>query len=98
MIGMVREIRDLGRFVLPVDLRHLLKIKPGDELEFFLNGNQIVLRKCELGCLFCGKSKGIIVFKDRRVCRKCISMAVEVGKQKGDGNAVSNRGARIRRF
>lgn len=43
--GVVRRIDDLGRIVIPKEIRKTLRIKDGESLEFFLNSDNIVLKK-----------------------------------------------------
>jgi len=46
--GMVRRVDDLGRIVVPKEIRKNLKIKTGECLEIFLENEKIVLKKKEL--------------------------------------------------
>ena len=68
---MARKVDDLGRIVLPVELRRLYGIRTGDALEISVDGDAIVLRKLELGCVFCGAMVGLADFRGRHVCRPC---------------------------
>lgn len=68
---MARKIDDLGRIVLPVELRRLHGIQTGDSLEISVDGDAIVLRKLSPGCIFCGETDGLSSFRDRSVCRDC---------------------------
>ena len=68
---MARRVDDLGRIVLPVELRRLYGIRTGDALEISVDGDAIVLRKLERGCVFCGALADLAVFRDRWVCRSC---------------------------
>ena len=69
--GIVRKIDELGRIVLPIEMRHTMHIKPRDSMEIFVDGNSIILRKYEQECIFCGSTKKVSVFKDRCVCENC---------------------------
>ena len=51
--GIVRKVDELGRIVLPIELRRTLDIMEKDSIEVFLDGKLIVLRKYELSCTFC---------------------------------------------
>jgi transcriptional pleiotropic regulator of transition state genes len=73
---MVRKIDDLGRIVLPVELRRLYGIQPGEPLAISVDGDAIVLRKLDQGCIFCGGAVGLVTFRDRAVCATC---ATELG-------------------
>ena len=70
--GIVRKVDELGRIVLPIELRRTLDIEVKDALEIYVEGSQIILKKYEPACVFCGDSKDVIRFKEKNVCRKCI--------------------------
>lgn len=70
--GIVRKVDELGRIVLPIELRRTLDIDVKDALEIYVDGNQIVLRKYEPACVFCGNAKDVINYKGKNVCRNCI--------------------------
>ena len=69
--GIVRRIDDLGRIVLPVELRRTLELETGDSLEIFVEDNTIILKKYQPACIFCGNVRDISVYKDRYVCSSC---------------------------
>ena len=69
--GIIRKIDDLGRIVLPMELRRHMHIAPGDEMEIFVEGNMIVLEKYEPTCVFCGKSETLVEYADKNVCKAC---------------------------
>lgn len=69
--GIVRKIDDLGRIVLPKELRTMLDISERDSLEIFRDGNYIVLQKYEPSCVFCGSSENVGGFKGKNVCAAC---------------------------
>lgn len=68
---MVRKVDDLGRIVLPIELRRLYGIQAGEPLAISVDGNAIVLRKLDEGCVFCGGAHGLVTFHDRAVCTPC---------------------------
>lgn len=70
--GIVRRVDDLGRIVLPRELRKILNIDPRDSLEIFMDGDTIILRKYEPQCIFCGQASGVRTFKSKNVCENCI--------------------------
>ena len=76
--GVVRRVDELGRIVIPIELRRTLDIAEKDALEIYVDGGQIVLRKYEPGCLFCGELKGVINYKGKIICRKCLDEMKEV--------------------
>lgn len=70
---MARKVDDLGRIVLPVELRRLHGIQTGDALEISVDGDSIVLRKLSPGCVFCGGTAELGTFRDRSICTGCRS-------------------------
>lgn len=71
-IGSVRKVDELGRIVIPKELRRTLNIEEGDPLEIFVDGEEVVLRKYEPGCVFCGNAKYVVEFKGKKICTNCI--------------------------
>lgn len=71
-LGIVRRIDNLGRIVLPIELRHSLDIKEGDSLEFFTEENRIVLKKYQPACIYCGNARDIVTFHGYNICANCI--------------------------
>ena len=69
--GIVRKVDELGRIVLPIELRRTLHIDVKDPLEIYVDGSQIILAKYEPSCIFCGSSEHILDFKGKAVCRRC---------------------------
>lgn len=70
--GIVRKVDELGRIVLPIELRRNLNIEEKDSLEIFLDGENIVLKKYELSCVFCGNTENVRLYKDKNICEGCI--------------------------
>ncbi|MGI6668179.1 MAG: AbrB/MazE/SpoVT family DNA-binding domain-containing protein [Acetivibrionales bacterium] len=70
--GIVRKVDELGRIVLPVELRRTLNIAEKDALEIFIDGASIVLKKYEPACIFCGNAKDIISYRGKNICRACM--------------------------
>jgi transcriptional pleiotropic regulator of transition state genes len=69
--GIVRKIDDLGRMVIPIELRKTMNINKKDPMEIFVDGNEIILRKYEPACIFCGSADDIIEFEGRTICGSC---------------------------
>lgn len=69
--GIVRRIDELGRVVLPVDLRRALELDVRDPVEVFVDEDAIILRKYQPNCIFCGSSKAIGHFRSKPVCAEC---------------------------
>lgn len=69
--GIVRKVDDLGRIVIPKELRDLLNIQTKDTLEIFLEDNRIILRKYERQCVICGASTDLFTYLDKHICKQC---------------------------
>lgn len=69
--GIVRRIDELGRIVLPVELRRVLEISERDALEIFVEDNKVILQKYHPACIFCGSKDGLRTFHDHQVCEDC---------------------------
>ncbi len=70
--GIVRKVDELGRIVLPVELRRTLDIAVHDELEIYLDEDKVILRKFENTCLFCASNKRLVSYMGKNVCRDCV--------------------------
>ena len=69
--GIVRKIDDLGRIVLPAETRRLFSIHEGDQLAISVEGDNIIIRKLEDTCTFCGSTKDVTPFKGKGICARC---------------------------
>jgi AbrB family transcriptional regulator, transcriptional pleiotropic regulator of transition state genes len=69
--GVVRKIDELGRIVLPSELRRVFGIREGEELEISVEGERVILQKRGDVCIFCGADDPAIEYRGRRVCRPC---------------------------
>ena len=70
--GIVRKVDELGRIVLPIELRRTLEIAERDSLEIYVEGSTIILKKYEPACIFCGDAKDVVNYKGRNICRTCL--------------------------
>ena len=70
--GMIRKIDNLGRIVIPKEIRKNLNIRENDAIEMFTDENRLVLRKYAPFCIFCNSDRGIIAYKGHNVCQKCV--------------------------
>ena len=69
--GIVRRVDELGRVVIPIELRNKFNIKVKDPIEIYVDGTSIILKKFEHNCIFCGNTKDLIQYKDKLICKKC---------------------------
>ena len=70
--GIVRRVDELGRIVLPIELRRTLNIAEKDSLEIYVDGSSIMLKKYQPACIFCDSAKDISVFKGKNICSVCL--------------------------
>ena len=71
--GITRKIDELGRIVLPKELRKTLGIEPGTPIEIYTEEDTIILKKYENRCVLCGSTADVEDVKGKKVCRKCIN-------------------------
>lgn len=69
--GIVRNVDELGRIVLPKELRNSFGIEPKDALEIFTEGDRIILQKYTPSCVFCDGDGDVREVLGKRVCAKC---------------------------
>ena len=69
--GIIRRVDELGRVVIPMEIRNQFNIVEKDPIEIYVEGSCIVLKKYEPNCIFCGNTKNLISYKDKLVCSKC---------------------------
>jgi AbrB family transcriptional regulator, transcriptional pleiotropic regulator of transition state genes len=69
--GIARKVDELGRIVLPVEMRRLFGIRPGDEMEISVDGGSIQLRKVEVRCVFCDGVDDLRPYREKLVCASC---------------------------
>ena len=70
--GIVRKIDDLGRMVIPKELRKTMNINKKDPMEIFVENDKIILQKYEPGCIFCGNVENTVDYKGKTVCKDCL--------------------------
>ena len=75
--GIIRKVDELGRIVLPIELRRTLDIAERDELEIYMENDRIILQKFEPACVFCGSARGLIAFRGKNICQDCVKKISE---------------------
>lgn len=89
-VGVVRKLDELGRIVIPIELRRTLDIEEKGPLEIFTNENgEIVLKKYQPGCEFCGSLENVKTFSSKNICQSCIDTLVM--QNKGQSKASDTR-------
>lgn len=70
--GIVRKVDELGRVVIPIELRRNLNINVKDPLEIFVDDDNIILKKYAPACIFCGQADDIRIYESKKICKSCI--------------------------
>jgi len=70
--GIVRKVDELGRVVIPIELRRTLGIQEKDALEIYVDGERIMLKKYEPACIFCKNVENTVVYNNKIICKDCI--------------------------
>lgn len=79
--GIIRHIDELGRIVVPKEMRRSLDIAAEDPVEILLEGDSIRLRKYQTSCVFCGSAEGLSEFKGKTLCRACLDELKDAAAQ-----------------
>ena len=75
--GIIRKVDDLGRIVLPIELRRTLDIAERDEIEIYMENDKIILQKFEPACIFCESVRGLMSYRGKNVCQECVKKMAE---------------------
>jgi transcriptional pleiotropic regulator of transition state genes len=78
--GIVRRVDELGRIVLPKEIRKILDIPTRTPMEIYTEGDTIVFKKYEPDCLFCGSGDALITYKGKHVCLSCLKRLGEMNE------------------
>ena len=70
--GIVRKLDQLGRIVIPKELRNTFDLKEDDPIEIYVDGNDIILRKYQPACICCNDASDVIQYEGKNICRSCI--------------------------
>lgn len=70
--GIVRKMDELGRIVIPKELRRTFEIAEKDAVEIYVDGDQIILKKYQPACIFCGQAKNVTNYKGKNICKGCL--------------------------
>lgn len=70
--GIVRKVDELGRVVIPIELRRTFDIEEKDALEIYVDGEHIILKKYEPACIFCSNAKDVKQYKGKNICASCM--------------------------
>ena len=70
--GIVRKVDELGRIVLPIEIRKIMDINIKDPVEIFTDDDKIILKKYQPSCVFCGNADNVVYFNNKRICTSCL--------------------------
>ena len=78
--GVIRRVDELGRVVIPIEIRTQFGISEKDPIEIYVDGSSIIFKKYEPNCIFCGNSKKLIEYEGRPICKKCADAIMNLNK------------------
>ena len=70
-VGIIRNLDELGRIVIPIEIRKALNIKEKDLIEISTDNDSIILKKKENACVFCNSMNNLIEFNSKYICINC---------------------------
>ncbi len=76
--GIVRQLDQLGRIVIPKELRNTYDLREKDSIQIFVEGEDIILRKYQPACIVCNDATDIVVFERKNICRNCLNKLKEL--------------------
>lgn len=76
--GVVRKVDELGRLVIPVEVRKKFDIEVGTPIEIYTIDNGILLQKYQRSCIFCRNAADTIMYEDKLICSECVEKINEV--------------------
>ncbi|HHW02569.1 MAG TPA: AbrB/MazE/SpoVT family DNA-binding domain-containing protein [Thermoanaerobacterales bacterium] len=82
--GIVRKVDELGRVVIPIELRRTLGIDQRDALEIYVDADRIVLKKYMPACIFCGSAEDVVNFKGKNICSSCLEEIEKLASETGE--------------
>lgn len=77
--GIVRKLDSFGRVVLPMEIRRNMELEEGTPIELFVEGDDIILRKNNPSCVFCGNVEGLKSFEGKLICQDCAKRIAKLG-------------------
>ncbi len=80
--GIIRKLDELGRVVIPIELRNKFNISEKDPIEIYVEGTNIILKKYEVSCIFCGKAENLREYKDKQICTTCLAKLSDLSEKK----------------
>ncbi|NDI37080.1 AbrB/MazE/SpoVT family DNA-binding domain-containing protein [Chengkuizengella sediminis] len=87
--GIVRKVDELGRVVIPIELRRTLGIAEKDALEIYVDGEKVMLKKYEPACIFTGNANDLVYFKGKMISKEIIPELIEIFNSSKKDNTVT---------
>ena len=79
--GIIRKVDELGRVVIPIEIRNQFDIVEKDPIEIYVEGATIVLKKFQQNCIFCGNTGNLFKYNDKLICQDCSKKISEVAAE-----------------
>ncbi len=76
--GIVRKVDELGRVVLPIEIRRTLDIVERDELEIYLEDDKVIMKRHEPSCIFCSATRKLVSYQNKSICSDCVRKINEI--------------------
>ena len=73
IMGIVRKVDQLGRIVIPKEIRRSLMIEENDPIEIIKDGGSIIIKPYRPNCVICGGVENVVIFNNKKICGSCIS-------------------------
>ena len=82
----IRRVDELGRVVIPIEIRNQFNIAEKDPIEIYVDGSSIILKKFEPNCIFCGNTKDLYEYEGKLICKKCSNKISKLNEQDNKDN------------
>lgn len=79
--GIIRRVDELGRVVIPIEIRNQFNIVEKDPIEIYVDGSSIILKKFQPNCIFCGNNQDLLSYHDKLICSDCANKISELEKE-----------------
>jgi transcriptional pleiotropic regulator of transition state genes len=70
--GIIRHLDELGRIVIPIEIRKRFGLTERDALEISVKDQTILLSRPQSACVFCGSTRAVLEHRGRAVCGACV--------------------------
>lgn len=70
--GIIRRVDELGRIVIPIEIRNQFDIIEKDPMEIYVENDTIIIKKHKQKCSFCENTTNLLTFSEKLICQDCI--------------------------